>query len=238
MKRVGLDCLKQNAEIVLDLFQNMIIKHVLSMQIHDKTLSRIIRGNPDIDNQSDDPPDIEPIAGKITKSSLLGQDPWGDKELPPKTPQKGEEDAEASSAYSAKQGVLKSIQDNAWAYSSTHLRRILHEDILLHVVDKEMEYEADTNGVRSKSARKRMPWKVYRETVGMSSCMAMGRSRGSLSDLYGRSSEKHRLYFLPSNSRQYVVSNSRLATKAGPLYCSRCLGFRPILRASCSVGGR
>ena len=165
MKRIGLDCLKQNAEIVLDLFQDMIIKHVLDMQIHNKTLSRIIRGNPEIDSKSDDPPDIEPIAGKIAKSSLLGQDPWGDKELPSKEPREGEKDAEASSAYSADQALLKSIQDNVWSYLSTHLRRLLHEDILLHVVDKEMEYEADVGEVRTKSVRKRMPWAVYREVV-------------------------------------------------------------------------
>ena len=110
-------------------------------------------------------PDIEPIAGKIAKSSLLGQDPWGDKELPSKTPRDGAENAEESSAYSADQALLKSIQDNVWSYLSTHLRRILHEDILLHVVDKEMEYEADVEQVRTKSVRKRMPWAVYREAV-------------------------------------------------------------------------
>ena len=47
MKKIGLDCLNLNAEIVLDLFQDMIIKHVDSAnadsQIHDTTLSRIIR---------------------------------------------------------------------------------------------------------------------------------------------------------------------------------------------------
>ena len=102
------------------------LEHHLGMQTHNKTLSRIIRGNLEIDSKLDDPPDIEPIADKIVKSSLLGQDPWGDKELPSKTSQKGEEDAEASSEYSAEQALLKSI-DNVWSYLSTHLRRILHE---------------------------------------------------------------------------------------------------------------
>ena len=115
MKRIGLDCLKQNAEIVLDLFQDMIIKHVLGMQIHNKTLSRIIRGNPEIDDKSDDPPDIEPIAGKIAKSSLLGQDPWGDKELPAKTPRDSAEEAEESSAYSADQALLNNNNNNIWS---------------------------------------------------------------------------------------------------------------------------
>ena len=78
MKKIGMNCLKKNAEIVLDVFQDMIIKHVLGMQIHDKTLSKIIRGNPEIEKRSDIPPDIEPLAGLVAKSSLLGQDPWGD----------------------------------------------------------------------------------------------------------------------------------------------------------------
>ena len=165
MKKIGLDCLKQNAEIVLDLFQDMIIKHVLKMQIHDKTLSKIIRGNPEFEDKSDVPPDIEPIAGKIAKSSMLGQDPWGDEELPKKTPKEGDTEAEHSSAYSSEQALLKSIQDNTWSYLTTHLRRILHEDILLHVVDEEMKYAADEDKIRSQTARKRMPWKVYRAVV-------------------------------------------------------------------------
>ena len=134
MKKIGLDCLKQNAEIVLDLFQDMIIKHVLGMQIHDKTLSKILRGNPEIESRSDVPPDLEPIAGQVAKSSLLGQDPWGDKPLPGKTSEEEEETSEVSSAYSSQQALLKSIQDNTWMYLTTHLRRILHDDILLRVV--------------------------------------------------------------------------------------------------------
>ncbi len=165
MKKIGLDCLKQNAEIVLDLFQDMIIKHVLQMQIHDKNLSKIIRGNPEIEDRSDVPPDIEPIAGKIAKSSLLGRDPWGDEEIPKRVVAAEGETEESVSTYTSEQVLLKAIQDNTWSYLTTHLRRILHDDILLHVVDEEMSYAADKDQVRSKTARKRMPWKVYRAVV-------------------------------------------------------------------------
>lgn len=84
MKKNRDELYKENAEIALDVFQDMIIKHVLGMQIYDKIFNKIIRGNPEVENRSDVPPDIEPLAGLVTKSNLLGQDPWGDKELPEK----------------------------------------------------------------------------------------------------------------------------------------------------------
>ena len=171
MKKIGMNCLKKNAEIVLDVFQDMIIKHVLGMQIQDKTLSKIIRGNPEVEKRSDIPPDIEPLVGLVAKSSLLGQDPWGDKELPEKKAEAAAvegsevEGSLESPTYTSEQALLKSIQDNTWMYLTTHLRRILHEDILLRVVDEEMKYDADTDQVRTKTARKRMPWEVYRKIV-------------------------------------------------------------------------
>ena len=43
MKLIGLECLRHNAEIVLELFEEMVIKHVLGLQIANRTLSKLIR---------------------------------------------------------------------------------------------------------------------------------------------------------------------------------------------------
>ena len=168
MEKIGLDCLQKNAQIVLDLYQEMILKHVLTLQIKDRNLGRLIRGNREIEDQSDSPGDIKLLAGQVAKSSLLGQDPWGDKALPEKSSKEPDEEGEddtSSSDYSGVQALLKSVQDNTWNYLTVHLRRILHEDILLRIVDEEMKYAADTDKIRTKTARKRMPWSVYRQVV-------------------------------------------------------------------------
>ena len=165
MQKIGLNCLKQNADIVLDVFQDIVIEHVLDMQIKDKTLRKILRGNPELENRADASTGIEPVAGQLAKSSALGQDPWGDNKLPQRTSEEGEIVPESSSAYTSEQVLLKGIQDNTWLYLTTHLRRLLSEDILLRVVDEEMRYLADTDKVRSSTPRNRMPWKIYRKVV-------------------------------------------------------------------------
>ena len=156
MEKIGLDCLQKNAQIVLDLYQEMILKHVLTLQIKDRNLGRLIRGNREIEDQSDSPGDIKLLAGQVAKSSLLGQDPWGDKALPEKSSKEPDEDGEddaSSSDYSGVQALLKSVQDNTWNYLTVHLRRILHEDILLRIVGEEMKYAADVDGIRTATAR-------------------------------------------------------------------------------------
>ena len=56
MEKIAPECLRRNAEIVLDIFQEIIVKHVLSMQIQNRTYGRIIRGNPSAETESSDPP--------------------------------------------------------------------------------------------------------------------------------------------------------------------------------------
>ena len=80
----------------------------------------------------------------------------------------GEESAEGEKSmqtYSEVQALLKTVQDNVWKYLTVHLRRILDGEILLRIVDEEMKYEADQDGVKSQTARKRMPWQAYRDIV-------------------------------------------------------------------------
>ena len=63
---------------------------------------------------------------------------------------------------------LRMSRSNTWPYVTTYPQRILHEDILLHVVvvvNEEIRYTADTDKVWTQTARKRMPWKVYCDVV-------------------------------------------------------------------------
>ena len=76
------DCLTRNTEIVLSLFQKMIIKDVLGLQIKDRTFGRIVRGNPTVEENSGDPSTQNGLAGLVAKSSMLGQDPVDNKSFP------------------------------------------------------------------------------------------------------------------------------------------------------------
>ena len=166
MEKIAPECLRRNAEIVLDIFQEIIVKHVLSMQIQNRTYGRIIRGNPSTETESSDPPSAIRLTGVVAKSSLLGRDPWGDKALPVKPAGEDEETAEGAETapvYTEIQALLKSVQDTTWHYLTTHVKRILQEEILMSVIDLEMEYKADKDGMRNKMPRKRMPWKAYRD---------------------------------------------------------------------------
>ena len=86
MKKISTNCLKENAEIVLNLFQEIILKHVLSLQIQDNQLGKLLRGKRRQENDLGTTSDTMVLAGKVAKSSLLGRDPWGDEELPETAP--------------------------------------------------------------------------------------------------------------------------------------------------------
>ena len=164
MRKIDPECLRRNAEIVLDIFQEIIMKHVAALQIKDRTFRRIIRGNPSAESTEN----VGKLAGVVAKSSLLGQDPWGDKALPALPPSEEsatDKDAEPAPVYSEVQAVLKSVQDTTWLYLTTHVKRILHEEILMNIIDLEMAYKADKDGMRTKTPRKRMPWEAYRTTT-------------------------------------------------------------------------
>ena len=168
MEKINSECLTQNAEVVLDVFQEIILKHVLSMQIKDRAFRRIIRENPSNENGADEPGSLSKLAGAVASSSLLGRDPCGDEELPARPTSREGDEAEASETateYTETQALLKSVQDKTWLYLTTHVKRILGEDILKLIIDAEMRYKADKDKVRSKTPRNRMPWKVYKSIV-------------------------------------------------------------------------
>ena len=65
--------------------------------------------------------------------------------------------------YTEIQVSLKSVQNTLCLYLTTHVKRVLREEILRHIIHAEMRYKEDTDGVKTKTPQKRMPWKVYRE---------------------------------------------------------------------------
>ena len=80
-----------------------------------------------------------------------------------------EDDAGASKdgggEYSNAQLLLVEIQDKNYAYLTTHLRRILAAPLYVRVKTEEIKYANNEEGIRDKTARKRMPWSEYKLIV-------------------------------------------------------------------------
>ena len=154
---IGNTCLKENASFILEMYEEACLMHVVGMQIKDKTFSALVRGNPALER---DNPGMQKPNQSIAQSSLLGQDPWGDKAIP-----EDSDNEEGETSYSKVQMLLKNIQDQNYGYLTTHLKRILHEDIFLNVRKEEVLYEKDIGGRRSSSERNRMPWEKYKSVI-------------------------------------------------------------------------
>ena len=95
------------------------------------------------------------------KSSLIGQDPWGDQEVP----EPDMEDEDGNEEYSREQLLLTHIQDQNYLYLTAHVHLILAESILTIIREREFEYKMDIRGIRAKSTRQRMPWSEYCELI-------------------------------------------------------------------------
>ena len=163
MAKIGPDCLKKNAETVLGIFEEIMLKHVLSNQIQNKALSRLMRGNPSLADDSDEAASTSTLAGKVARSSLLGRDPWGDEALP--RDGGDAEEGDAVTLYTEVQSMLKSVQDQTWLYLTTHVKRILESDTLQNIVDEQLKYKADEDDIRTNTHRNRMPWSAYRDII-------------------------------------------------------------------------
>ena len=144
--------------MILKMYEDACLKHVVKLQIKDKTFSMFVRGNPTLER---DNPELQEPSKGIVKSSLLGQDPWGDEPIPSEEDQ----DDEEAYAYTKVQILLKNVQDQNYSYLVAHLERILHEDIYLDVRKKEVEYANNEGGIRTRTHRNRMPWKEYKTII-------------------------------------------------------------------------
>lgn len=75
MKKISTNCLKENTEIVLNLFQEIILKHVLALQIQDSQIGKLLRVKKRQENDLNTSSGPKILAGKVVKSSLLDRDP-------------------------------------------------------------------------------------------------------------------------------------------------------------------
>ena len=80
---IGDDCLRENAKYVLDVYEIVYREHVISSQVSDRTLRRVLANNPALDQQ--DPGSVVQLTVDIhiVKSIYLGQDPYGNKSVVP-----------------------------------------------------------------------------------------------------------------------------------------------------------
>ena len=157
---IGTTCLVENAELIISMFEDMCLEHVINMQIKDKMLSKLMRGNRTVEAANPDEHVIDEPGKRIAKSSFLDQDPWGDEEIP-EDPEADEEDG----TYTQLQMLLKRIQDDNYMYLTTHIRRILHKDVYLNVRNEEVKYELNESNIRSNTNRNRMPWSHYKDVI-------------------------------------------------------------------------
>ena len=113
MKKIDLDCLRENAEMVLQLFESICLQHVLDGQINDKVLRRLTQRDPSVekDNNADKGKQLAPKS-KIARSSIIGRDPWGDESLPA-LPKRGAREASATTG--------ESDEEETQSYSNVQL---------------------------------------------------------------------------------------------------------------------
>ena len=176
LEPIGPDCLKQNAEACLEVYGDICLKHVLSMQVQNKTLQKLMCMDPSL-HHKDKYKGTGLINACVAKSSMIGRDPCGDQPVPKpkkkkkKTADTGEEAGEAADTededneYSQEQILLIEIQNKNYEYLTAHVGLILEDSIYNKITAKEMQYKADEGKVHTKSARNRMPWFVYLSTI-------------------------------------------------------------------------
>jgi len=150
MKKIGPRCLRENAEVVLKIFEDMCLEHVVGQEIADKLLRKLTQHNPTLPGAT---ASTTTSHGNISKSSLLGKDPWGDEVIPDKKQDEDGNDIE----YTDLQLLLFKIQNKTHSYLTAHLSRIVHPAIMVKVKEMEMKYEENVDDLRKDSPRNRMP---------------------------------------------------------------------------------
>ena len=158
MKQIGPTCLKQNAEIFLRIYEDICIEHVLSKIPRTKTFEKLIQSNPDnLDGGSIHAPNCV-----LVRSSMLGQDPWGDKPLPI-APRRNR--SQSGDTFTTIQSLLVDMQTKIYAYLTMHVNKVVEMSIWVRIKEEERKYKKDAFGCRSNSARGRMPWSRYKSLI-------------------------------------------------------------------------
>ena len=138
MAMIGPTCLRENAEVVLEIYEDMCLQHVLDHQIQSKTLEKLKRRDPNYEKDQKEESSKQRTPNSIVgRSSLIGRDPWGDQPLP--QPEKvGDGDDADDGEYSAEQMLLIEVQDKLYSYLTAHIPLILEDSICLEIEEVEM----------------------------------------------------------------------------------------------------
>ena len=127
-------------------FEDICLRHVIQQEIAGKTLSKLLERNPAIETKDPESGKKLTAKGLIAKSSIIGQDPYGDKALPEMTAEEGE--AVDGTVSKAVRILLMNVQDKNYSYLTAHLGRIVDANLMVRVKQEEMRYERDEGGMR------------------------------------------------------------------------------------------
>ena len=142
LENIGIECVKQNAEVVLHFFESVCAEHVIDMQMEARLVRKLTQRNPNATEAKDAP--LVP-AGRLARSSLMAQDICGDEPIPEPESTASEsdeanapaEDAEGASATQASKKKKKEkkhsrlqllrleIQDKTYLYLTVHVYRMV-----------------------------------------------------------------------------------------------------------------
>ena len=162
--QIGPMCLRQKAAIYLSVYEDICLGHVLDKQIHDKELRKLMAVK-DPSKEHAHANDKKVATNVVAHSSLIGQDPWGDKPVPAPSLPANDTNSVATTGYTKEELLLMQIQDQNYLYLVAHVEKILHHSITTAVKERELEYKRNDQGIRDKTPRKRMPWREYKEVI-------------------------------------------------------------------------
>ena len=80
-QKITVDCLKENALLILKFYELDIIEHVISQQVDSKALKTLLVRNEDREKIAPAKYRQE-VSARVARSSHLGDNPFGDVELP------------------------------------------------------------------------------------------------------------------------------------------------------------
>ena len=146
------DTAYRNGVEVLRYFERDITEHTVRLQVDNKTMRKLLARDQAAERAN--PRAYQREANvKLAKSSLLGKDPWGDKEIP-RDLLGGR--TRAAGALTVEGELLAAVQDINHRYARVHLRRILHASMWQRITKREQFYRQDPARLDG-FANKRMP---------------------------------------------------------------------------------
>ena len=160
LRAIDPECIKQNAEMLLELFEDICLKHVLQKQLPSKILNRLKAMDPELQYQDNT---RKVVSGCVAKSSLIGRDPWGDDA--PALDGDAQNADDTPKTYTEAEILLVEIQDQNYNYLVAHVAHILDDVLHTKVKARELEYHNDEDSIHTETNRNRMPWKEYKRII-------------------------------------------------------------------------